>query len=252
MNIFALRVFGFCALWQCAIICALCAQPPADLFKQGNDAYTKGDFSPAISFYEQAAAQERRVSPELLYNLGNAYYRENRPGKAMLCWERALKYAPRDKDIRDNIRFAQSRLFTDNESRAASEIIIGWLQGLATVNEIAVACLIVFVIGMALLIMYSLTRRRVWGYSAIAAACVLLCVGLWAGLIYRFFVMRTAIIVAPTAEVRNGPAETFNVGFTVTEGRRAVLLRVSGDWQEIGIPSQGLKGWVTKEQVEQI
>ena len=63
--------------------------------------------------YEKVIAEhleKGEESPEIYYNLGNAYFRDNQIGKAILNYNRALLLSPGDSDIRHNLRFANTRI----------------------------------------------------------------------------------------------------------------------------------------------
>lgn len=63
------------------------------------------------------------------------------------------------------------------------------------------------------------------------------------------------VVVSSVAEVRSGPNITYPANFTVPEGRRVLILKeqepIQG-WLEIGVPQEGLKGWVPDTSVETI
>ena len=63
--------------------------------------YQKGNFQQAIIDYQELL--ESTKSPELYYNLGNAYYRSGNVTQAVIAYERALKLSPADRDIRYNL-----------------------------------------------------------------------------------------------------------------------------------------------------
>ena len=246
--------FSIIILFILALSDRVCfAQGAGDIFRQANDAYTGGNFDEAVKLYEDILYKQNMKSHELYYNLGNAYYRIKKPGKAVLSWERALTVNPRDKDTRHNIRFIQARLFAAEQGKAALEIILGWLEKLATLNEVAVLAGIWYSAVILFLLGYIFLKRSIFLKSAIFSGIILgLCIS-WMVIVYRYhIILPRAIITTAAAEVHNGPDETFKVGFTVTEGTETVLLRVSGAWQEIGIPNRGLKGWVKKDTVEAI
>ena len=86
------------------------AQEAAVHTKQsGDDAYTDARFADAIEIYESVIA-EQGGSLQLYYNLGNAYYRSNQPGKAILNYERALRYDANDEDTKANLEYVQSKI----------------------------------------------------------------------------------------------------------------------------------------------
>lgn len=75
--------------------------------QNADDSYHQGNYQQAISDYKELLG--KGVSPALYYNLGNAYYRSDSLSKAILCYERAYKLSPSDKDIRFNLQFARSK-----------------------------------------------------------------------------------------------------------------------------------------------
>lgn len=229
------------------------AQGAGDLFRKANDAYTRGDFTTAQQLYERIMHEEDVISPEIYYNLGNTYYRLGKSGKAFLYWERTLKIVPRDKDTRFNITFVRSRLFAEEEEKKALEIVIGWLQRLPTLNEMAIIGAVMYCAGMLCIIGYLFFKQPVLLKSVIVSGIILVICCAWMFILYQYHIsLRRGIVVVPTVEVHNGPDESFKVGFTAVEGSETVLLRESGEWQEIGISRRGLKGWVKKEMVEAI
>jgi tetratricopeptide (TPR) repeat protein len=72
-------------------------------FESANAAFADGRFDEARAALARLAA-EGGASPAVLYNLGNAAFRAGKPGEAILAFERALLLAPRDQDVRANLR----------------------------------------------------------------------------------------------------------------------------------------------------
>ena len=68
------------------------------LFQKANTAYQNNNFVLAIELYEKITA-EGLQSTALEYNLGNAYFRNDNLGKAILHYERALLQSADDEDI---------------------------------------------------------------------------------------------------------------------------------------------------------
>lgn len=73
-----------------------------------DSAYMNDEFARAASLYEQAIA-ELGPSAERYYNAGNAYYRDDQLGMAIVSYERALRLDPGNKDIIDNLEFVNSK-----------------------------------------------------------------------------------------------------------------------------------------------
>lgn len=77
--------------------CLLAAanEGPQSLFYQGNEAYGQGRYSEAIQAYEAILAYGE--SPELYFNLQEAYLQEGLIGKALIAYERLELLAPYSK-----------------------------------------------------------------------------------------------------------------------------------------------------------
>ena len=82
----------------------------ADDFKAANALYDAGKFAEAAAAYEKIEPKTAHV----FYNLGNALFREDKLGSAILNYERARQLAPRDPDILANLKFAEQRLGVDD------------------------------------------------------------------------------------------------------------------------------------------
>ena len=104
----AWRVFpGLFLLTLCLMSTAgpVWAQSPEQSFDQANLLYQQNKFGEARDAYE-AIVHEGFVSGELYYNLGNAYYKTGDLGKAILNFERALRFMPNDDDLKHNLQLA--------------------------------------------------------------------------------------------------------------------------------------------------
>ena len=66
----------------------------ADLLQKANEHYTKEEFQKAIDGYNQILTAGIE-SPEVYYNLGNAYYKTKQYTLAILNYERAKTIGPR-------------------------------------------------------------------------------------------------------------------------------------------------------------
>lgn len=81
----------------------------ATLAQQADSAYNREAYVDAIRLYNEAIATDG-VSSNILYNLGNAYYRDNQLGKAILSYERALKLDPSNSEAAINLNFVKTRI----------------------------------------------------------------------------------------------------------------------------------------------
>src|SRR5947209_17328434 len=92
------------AFWL-ATASAVLAQPAAQ-FAKANQEFSAGNFKAAATDYEELV-RAGQDSPNLFYNLGNAYFRQKDFGRAILNYERALALDPRHPEAQANVRIAR-------------------------------------------------------------------------------------------------------------------------------------------------
>lgn len=91
------------------LICAQALTGRANLVAEADSAYMNDDFKSAAMLYQEAI-DSLGPSAERYYNLGNAYYRSELPGMAIVSYERALRLDPTNKDVRENLEFVNSKI----------------------------------------------------------------------------------------------------------------------------------------------
>lgn len=89
----------------------------ASPIEEAAEAYEKGEYSKAIEIYEQLS-KEKGSSASLLANLGNAYVKAGDYGRAMLCYQRAIRINPSDKEVKGNIIYLTSKVEDNNKAEA--------------------------------------------------------------------------------------------------------------------------------------
>ncbi len=80
-----------------------------------DSAYNAGEFARAIDSYNYVIGHSGS-SPEILFNLGNAYTKGGDYGRAMLSYQRALRLNPSDKKLKDNISYIRYKVTEANKS----------------------------------------------------------------------------------------------------------------------------------------
>lgn len=74
-----------------------------------DSAYLNADYTAALSLYQKAVANDG-TSADLLYNLGNSYYRSGNLPQAILAYERALRLDPTHSEARQNLEFVNTKI----------------------------------------------------------------------------------------------------------------------------------------------
>jgi len=118
---------------------------PKSLIKKGNKEYKNQNYEAALESYS-AVLHQGLVSSELYYNLGNTYYRMGKIGYSVLNYEKALKLAPGDEDIKHNLSVANAHTIDKIEVLPKLFLIEWWdsLVMLFTVNGWAYTFIIIF------------------------------------------------------------------------------------------------------------
>jgi tetratricopeptide (TPR) repeat protein len=232
---------------------ALPASAAPTPYEEAKAAYDAGNFDQAASAFTALAARSPSDAA-LRYDLGNALLKSGKLGRASASYQRAFDLDPRDGDGRHNLDFVLRRsgeelappgiptpafaVFTALSSRE-----LAGLHWLAAWTALILAGLALF---------GSAERRAKLQDWLLGAAAAWLFFGLWWAGLRAALPADRGVIVAGRAELRNGPGEKFTVGYTAPEGRRVRVLSESGEWLEVGLLKEGVKGWTLASSVEKL
>ncbi|MFH0800839.1 MAG: tetratricopeptide repeat protein [bacterium] len=221
---------------------------PAGLFRQANQLYGKAEYPEAAALY-QKLSDEGFVSPALFYNLGCASFKEGKLGKAVLNFERALRLSPRNRDVRDNLLLARSRL-KDEAPQGGG--LIERLFTFLSLNELTLLTSGLYFLFMIALLLFLARRSEGWLWGSLVLGIFLLATGVWLGArIYSERAARPGVITAGSVEVRNGPGTDYSTAFVLHEGTKIQILSRQKDWLEIGAFGK-MKGWLPENTQEEI
>lgn len=222
-----------------------------EVFKAANNLYEKSDFTGAIEKYKilvEAGIKNKTI----YYNLGNAYYKTNKIGLAVLNYKRAFRMSPGDKDIIANMAFAREKIVDQIKyEKPFPQIIWENIIYLLTLNEWIMLSVVLYLLFMFLTIVSVLKRDVIaelvfYKYLLFIILCVSI---IFSGSSYLFYDQLEAVITVDEVDVRNGPGENYSKGFILHEGTETYVESDSGNWAEI-ILSNGLKGWVEKSNIQ--
>ena len=221
------------------------------LFSRANQAYGEARFQQAADGYQQLiqAGYENGV---LFYNLGNAFFRLNQIGQAILNYERARFLIPRDGDLNFNLRHAHL-LIEDiiPESQGFESVKLFWIDSMK-LEELfwGFAVLNVFFWTILLLRLY---LRADWNFYLLL---VLLVFWFIAGLSFgiKWYQVETddrAVILEQAVNVLAGPDTKDTLLFKLHAGTIVNHERTEEGWHLISLPDEK-RGWVKAEAIERI
>lgn len=252
-----LLIAGFFSLVFLAFSAYLYSQEEKMVFNEGVEQYGSGNYKGAIKSWEKLVSSGF-VSPDLYYNLGNAFFKEGEIPGAILYYEKALLIKPFNEDIRYNLEIARS--YTVDSFEIITEIFfIRWykmISLLITSNFWALISLILFVCTLGLLLIYLFSGKlNTKKFSFIVALFLLISSLIAISFSYQNRVItiekRDAIIFTPVVTGKSSPDESGNDLFVIHEGTRVKIEDELGEWYEIRL-SDGNVGWIRSEDARKI
>lgn len=233
------------------------ALSPQDLIQKANQAYTEGQYSDALRYYNQVYQQGYESAP-LLMNIGNAHFKLNDIPSSILFYERALRHAPNNEDIAFNLGLARSRIIDKIEDVPKLFFLQWWdqIKGSLSLESWTYLSIISFVAFLLFFAAY-LIAKRVWSKQLFFwPAMIFLLLGLHAVLFSSQLksdrISRPeAIIFSPTVTVKSSPDHSSIDLFVLHEGTKVQVSDSLGEWIEIRIAS-GSKGWISGENLRKI
>jgi len=208
-------------------------------FAKANRDYAQGKFKEAIADYE-ALVPSREWSANLFYDLGNAYFRRQDFGRAILNYERALALDQHHPESDANLRIAR------DEARAL-EMQPDWIERhleLVSVTQYSIAAAIAFWFGAFCLVIIWRARPR----PAKATGLVILSFAVCAGAVLAIYKIEraqggAAIITGNDVQARLATADNANSVLALPPGSEIRILSTRGDWIYAALPNS-LRGWI--------
>lgn len=214
-----------------------------------NNAYHEQDYATAIDRYEQLV-QKGYESVALYHNLGNAYFRSNDYARAILYYKRALRLAPRDKQLQQNLRVAQLELPGTVVNVRKSDVVALWLSVQGSLNTrawsiIGIIILWIGIAGMALWQFGQNRRQRKLGFVG-GIVLLLLCLlpfGFAYGRAEQEFFRKEAVVMADESLLRAAPESESQKVQPVYKGDVVRILDQLNSWYKVRM-SDTTEGWL--------
>jgi len=224
-----------------------------DWWKKGNDFYSQKAYDSAAFYYEKLAAKKPKDAI-LYYNLGNAYYKLNEIGPAVLNYERALHLKPGFKNAEDNLILTQSRIA--NRIQGGEDIFfVRWWRSVTQVGNATMWAVISFILFLAILASMLASRMGKFDLSYKRQVNITLGILLLLSLILSYSSAlrqdsHAAVVMQPDAPLTNSRGNS-KPQTLVPEGTTVKIEQVQEGWMEIVLPD-GRKGWMHKSYLSVI
>ncbi|MFZ5941937.1 MAG: tetratricopeptide repeat protein [Bacteroidota bacterium] len=226
-------------------------------FVRAVESYDRGNFEESLELFRKIA-DNGETSAVLYYNMGNAAYRSNQLGYAVLYYEKALKEDPGMENAAVNLEFV-SRYLEDHLESVPELFVRTWVKSLVRMFNAgtwAVISAVLFVLTLLALTLYIFSRRltlRKTGFFGALSVFVLFVLALLAGIRQhrRDLKPEEAVIISPSVIVRSTPNNSGNELFILHEGTTVSLQDELSGWQNIRI-SDGRVGWIEITDAEPV
>lgn len=219
--------------------------------------YAQKKYTQASALYENIL-QNEGVAPELYYNLGNAYFKSNELGLAILNYERALRLDPGYDDARFNLEFANQKVI-DNVVMYESFFLRKWtdlLMKLLSSDSWFITAALLFIIVLAGVMIFifgnTLIIRKAGFYLASIFLVLTITSVIFAGMrLNQMEQHQDAIILSGAVVAKSSPDKSGTELFQLHEGTKVSVLTELDNWLEIKI-GNGNVGWIETRHLERI
>ena len=254
---YRLFLFSLCTAWLMVLSApaeettdhatASVQRDPAGLFDQARLAYDEGRYAEAAARYTDLL-ESGYGGVEVLFNLGNAHFRNGRMGPAVLSYRRAWYLAPRDEDIRTNLGFALDHTgarypAATPTARVLRRATLAEWVSLATVGWWIAAILVALSATMP-----HSRRLAVRLLGIVAVILVLSLAGAWQWLQLR--ASAEMVVVADDQVARYAPLEGSDTHFKLPAGSIVTRTEDAGEWLRVRMENRD--GWVPKSACERV
>jgi len=236
---------------------ALFAQEADFLFQQGNDLYKAEKYSEAIEQYK-AVLDQGFESPELYYNLGNAYFKEQEIGMAILCLERAKKMSPHDPDIEYNLKLAELRIVDKIPVPPPFFLLKIWqsIKNALTLKQLGIITLGFWILLSIILVIRMIFRKPAALYFSRMFLTPVLILFLIVAFVFGVRLneektVQDAIVIVDKVEVKSSPVASSTQVFALHEGVKVSITDESGEFSRIKL-ADGKVGWIQSNSIIQI
>ncbi|MES2627859.1 MAG: SH3 domain-containing protein, partial [Bacteroidota bacterium] len=184
------------------------------------------------------------------YNLGNAYYKTNQLGQAILQYEKALVIQPRFEQASENLSLANSRIVDKIDNTSRKNLSSFWfsLKQEAGVPWFGLMTLSAWLLAAVLFAVFILSRNSALKKAGFFAGSLFLVLSF----VLLYLTLSTesdlennkwAIVTSDKADAFTEPKSGSAITFVIHEGTKVRVTQRNGDWTEIQL-ANGSTGWV--------
>jgi len=218
-------------------------------FHSANEYYRKEQYEQAAQKYLKII-QKGYQDPSLFYNLGNAYFKAGELGRAILFYQKAKQFLPRD--IAESLTIDKIEV----EKPGFFSTLWGKITSFLTINELTI-----LITGIYFLLILSsfLAIIKKWGpfrkimiqLIILFSTLFILTGGILSQRIYQIKIAHYGVVISKIVAVKSGPEENLATLFSLHEGTTFLIQQKRGGWLQI-ILKTGWSGWLPTGDIQKI
>ena len=222
-------------------------------FEIAEKAYRNGDYGRACFVYE-TAINEGKHSTQLYNNLGIAYLKDNKLGKSILAFERALRLNPNNREAQQNLAYAKQQIQQPVKKAPGQGIPEWWQNSYLILSSTLWAVLFILLLSTGILssLVARYQKKNKIYYST-------LCCFLFSVPVFLLGQARTnydlgsneAIVIRKQLGLRTKAELQDKEAWTIYEGTKVQLQKQKDNWYKIRLLN-GLEGWVPAQMISPI
>ncbi len=251
--IHAWKAMALAAWCCCATLCSaeLTESEIADLYGQGKELFREAndiaikDPQQARELYAKAALRFERIAREggvengrLYYNIGNAHFRMNDIGRAILNYRKAQQYIPNDVNLQQNLDYARKRRIDrleQTQKAKAMRAVFFWHYDFSAKTRSAIFTISFLLVWGAAAARLFLPRPFLKWIIGVSAVLSLMFLASLIAEMAQLSSQRPGVVTAKEAVARKGDSETYEQSFKepLHAGTEFVLIEDRGDWKHV-------------------
>ena len=248
-------IIALCLVYFLAPLCLYAASGDDVIWKKANNFYTQKQYDSA-EYYYGSLLKKYPKDAMIQYNMGNASFRLNKVGAAVLHYQKAALLDPGNKEIKDNLLLAKGRVL--NPLPEATPIFfVRWWNGLLQLFSTDTWATITFIIFLIVLglVWYARVKKEQFAHAgrwlSLSVVCLIICACMTWFTHEPFANSDMAVVQEPSVNLLDAPRASGKVLGALPEGTVIEVYAEEGNFMNVKLPN-GREGWVLSSSVEKV
>jgi tetratricopeptide (TPR) repeat protein len=225
------------------------------IFDQANTLYNEGKFAEALDRYELILNSDKH-SAALYFNIANTHYKLNNIAPSVYYYEKALALKPKDKDIINNLAFANNMRIDaiDNLPEVGLSRFVKQVTNSMSFNNWAKVSVVLVMSFVVFYLLYYFTfstgKKRFYFVSSVLSIVFAVITLVITFHNYNVVIKQNpAIVFAQESQVKSEPNLRSDEAFILHEGTKVQVIDTVNSWRKIKL-SDGKTGWIPSKDIK--